>query len=68
MAQRGDDSTEGLLQELLGAYGPCGQEDAVRAVRAGELQPLIDDMWTHDAGNLVGYIGAADSSGNDAAV
>jgi hypothetical protein len=54
--------------ELLWAYGPCGQEDAVRAVCARELRPLVDGMWTDDAGNLVGYIGAADGSGNDAAV
>ncbi|MBO0866035.1 MAG: M20/M25/M40 family metallo-hydrolase [Mycobacterium sp.] len=68
MAQCDHDSTEGLLRELLWAYGPCGQEDAVRAVCARELQPLVDDMWTDDAGNLVGYIGAADGSGNDVAV
>jgi putative aminopeptidase FrvX len=52
------DSTDGLLQELLWTYGPCGQEEAVRAVCARELQPLVDDMWTDDAGNLVGYLGA----------
>src|SRR5437879_1063538 len=53
-------STDGLLQELLWTYGPCGQENAVRAVCARELQPVVDDMWTDDAGNLVGYIGATD--------
>ncbi|OBG75456.1 MULTISPECIES: M42 family metallopeptidase [unclassified Mycobacterium] len=52
------DATDGLLQELLFAYGPCGQEDAVRAVCARELQPLVDDMWTDDAGNLIGFVGA----------
>jgi putative aminopeptidase FrvX len=52
MGQRDLDSTEGLLQELLWTYGPCGQEDAVRTVCARELQPLVDDMWTDDAGNL----------------
>ncbi|OBI50032.1 peptidase M42 [Mycobacterium kyorinense] len=62
-----DNSTADLLQELLWAYGPCGQEEAVRAVCARELQPLVDDMWIDDAGNLIGYIGAADSSGDDAA-
>jgi hypothetical protein len=36
--------------------------------RARELQPLVDDMWTDDAGNLIGYIGAADHPGDDAAV
>jgi putative aminopeptidase FrvX len=67
MAHQGDrNSADGLLQELLWAYGPCGQEDAVRAVCARELQPVVDDMWIDDAGNLIGYI-AADHAG-DAAV
>ncbi|ORW38353.1 peptidase M42 [Mycobacterium paraense] len=51
-------ATDELLTELLSTYGPCGQEDEVRAVCARELQPVVDDMWTDDAGNLVGYIGA----------
>lgn len=67
MPERDDDPGDGLLQELLWAYGPCGQEDAVREVCARELQPLVDDMWTDDAGNLIGYISAAAASrhGND---
>lgn len=51
-------ATEELLKELLRTYGPCGQEDEVRAVCARELQPVVDDMWTDDAGNLVGYVAA----------
>lgn len=51
-------STDDLLQELLWTYGPCGQEDAVRAVCARELEPFVDDMWVDDAGNLVGYVAA----------
>jgi putative aminopeptidase FrvX len=47
MAQRDHDSTDELLQELLWTYGPCGQEDAVRAVCARELQPLVDDFLLH---------------------
>lgn len=65
MAQRDRDSGDELLQELLWTYGPCGQEDAVRAVIARELQPVVDDMWTDDAGNLIGYV-AADPSAGDA--
>ncbi|HEX5252476.1 MAG TPA: M28 family peptidase [Mycobacterium sp.] len=65
MAHRDGDSIDELLQELLWTYGPCGQEDAVRAVCARELQPVVDDMWTDDAGNLIGYI-AADLSSADA--
>lgn len=65
MAQH--DSTDDLLQELLWTYGPVGQEDAVRAVCARELEPFVDDMWTDDAGNLIGYIAAtASSSDNEA--
>ncbi|BBX63187.1 peptidase M42 [Mycobacterium saskatchewanense] len=62
MAHRDDDSTEALLQELLRSYGPCGQEDAVRAVCARELEPLVDDMWVDAAGNLIGYVAADESA------
>lgn len=58
MATREDDGSDHLLQELLWAYGPCGQEAEVRAVCARELRPVVDDMWSDDAGNLVGYIAA----------
>ncbi|OBB70054.1 M42 family metallopeptidase [Mycobacterium sp. 852014-50255_SCH5639931] len=58
MATREDNAPDGLLQELLWAYGPCGQEADVRAVCARELRPAVDDMWTDDAGNLIGYIAA----------
>ncbi|HWF30021.1 MAG TPA: M28 family peptidase [Mycobacterium sp.] len=68
MEHRDHDSTDRLLQELLWTYGPCGQENAMRAVCARELQPVVDDMWTDDAGNLVGYIGAAGGPGDDATV
>ncbi|MDM4140414.1 MULTISPECIES: M28 family peptidase [Mycobacterium] len=64
MAHRDRDSTDELLEELLLTYGPCGQEDAVREVIARELQPLVDDMWTDDAGNLIGYVAAAPSAGD----
>jgi putative aminopeptidase FrvX len=65
MAPRDHDSIDDLLQELLWTYGPCGQEDAVRAVCARELEPFVDDMWSDDAGNLIGYI-AATASASDA--
>jgi putative aminopeptidase FrvX len=66
MPQRDNDSTASLLQELLWTYGPCGQEEPVRAVCARELQPCVDDVWTDDAGNLIGYIRGTSGSGNDA--
>jgi putative aminopeptidase FrvX len=65
MATREDNVTDGLLQELLWAYGPCGQEADVRAVCARELRSVVDDMWTDDAGNVIGYI-AADPATDDA--
>ncbi|OBK45031.1 M20/M25/M40 family metallo-hydrolase [Mycobacterium sp. 1081908.1] len=58
MAPRDPDATDALLKELLHTYGPCGQEDEVRAVCARELQPVVDDMWTDEAGNLIGYVAA----------
>ena len=33
----------GLSSELLTAYGPCGQEDAVRDICRRELEPLVDE-------------------------
>ncbi|KUI00237.1 peptidase M42 [Mycolicibacterium acapulense] len=45
-----------LLQELLHAYGPCGQEDAVREVCRRELEPHVDEMWVDEAGNLIGLL------------
>ncbi|OBA60527.1 peptidase M42 [Mycobacterium sp. 1100029.7] len=63
MAQRESDSTDGLLQELLWTYGPCGQEGLVRDVCARELEPFVDDMWTDAAGNLVGYLKGREVSG-----
>ena len=64
MAHRDRDYIDELLQELLLTFGPCGQESAVRAVIARELQALVDDMWTDDAGNLIGYVAANPSAGD----
>lgn len=49
-----------LLQELLLAYGPCGQEDAVREVCRRELAPIVDETWVDTAGNLVGVLRGGD--------
>jgi putative aminopeptidase FrvX len=49
-----------LLQELLWTYGPCGQEDAVRDVCRRELEPVVDEMWVDEAGNLVGLVRGSD--------
>jgi putative aminopeptidase FrvX len=45
-----------LLQELLAAYGPCGQEAPVRDICRRELEPVVDEVWVDEAGNLVGVV------------
>ena len=59
---RGDMLHRELLQELLWAYGPCGQEDSVREICRRELTPFADEVWTDPAGNLVALL----RGGNDA--
>jgi putative aminopeptidase FrvX len=49
-----------LLQELLWTYGPCGQEDAVRAICRRELESFADETWVDKAGNLIGLIRGSD--------
>jgi putative aminopeptidase FrvX len=61
---RDSDVDRDLLQELLSAYGPCGQEDAVRDICRRELGPLVDEMWVDAAGNLVGMIRGRDDTGD----
>lgn len=48
-----DPEDRDLLQELLHAYGPGGQEDEVRAICRRELEPLADEVSVDAAGNLV---------------
>jgi putative aminopeptidase FrvX len=56
-----------LLQELLWAYGPCGQEDAVRDICRRELASTVDETWVDPAGNVIGLLhGDARDSGEDA--
>jgi putative aminopeptidase FrvX len=45
-----------LLQELLWACGPSGQEEDVRDVCRRELEGSVDEVWVDEAGNLVGLI------------
>lgn len=45
-----------LLQSLIQAYGPCGQEDEIRALCTKELKPLTDELWVDAAGNLIGKV------------
>jgi putative aminopeptidase FrvX len=53
-----------LLQQLLWAYGPCGQEDAVRDICRRELESSADQTWTDEAGNLIGLIRGNSDSDN----
>lgn len=45
-----------LLQELIYARGPVGQEDEVREICEREMKILCDDVWIDEAGNVVGLI------------
>ncbi len=47
-----------LLEELLLARGPGGQEEEVRAVCRRELAASCDEVWLDAADNLVGLIRA----------
>lgn len=51
-----------LLQELLWACGPSGQENDVRDICRRELADAADETWIDKAGNLVGLIRGADSA------
>ena len=61
-------ATRGLLQELLGAYGPSGQEDAVRDVCRRELATWVDKTWIDPAGNLIGLLRGTASEGSAPAI
>lgn len=52
-----------LLDELLLARGPGGQEDEVRAVCHRELVKSCDRVWTDAAGNLIGLLDAGKPQG-----
>lgn len=56
MADVGEGFERALLQELLLAYGPCGQEDEVREICRREMAPLADELSIDAAGNLVALI------------
>ncbi len=45
-----------LLEALLQARGPGGQEDEVRALCQAELERVCDEVWMDPAGNLVGAL------------
>ncbi|MDF3172129.1 M42 family peptidase [Pseudomonas sp. ER28] len=57
-----------LLEALLLARGPGGQEDEVRAVCRDALGAYCDDVHTDNAGNLLGVIRAAGDAKPDASI
>ncbi|MGN8275719.1 M42 family peptidase [Pseudomonas sp. SMN5] len=56
-------STLPLLEELLMARGPGGQEDEVRTLCLRELEPLCDQTWIDPAGNVIGLIKGSGTAG-----
>ncbi|MGZ4642309.1 MAG: M42 family metallopeptidase [Blastococcus sp.] len=51
-----------LLQELLSAYGPGGEEQEVREICRRELEPLVDELSVDASGNLVGVLRGSDDA------
>ncbi|BBP64966.1 hypothetical protein PHLH5_25070 [Pseudomonas sp. Cab53] len=60
-------STLPLLEELLMARGPGGQEDEVRSLCLRELEPHCDKTWTDPAGNVIGLIKGIGAAGDSPA-
>ncbi|AUZ45879.1 M28 family peptidase [Pseudomonas orientalis] len=52
-----------LLEQLLLARGPGGQEDEVRAICLERLRPLCDETWVDPAGNVIGLVKGAQDDG-----
>ncbi|MBC3776788.1 M42 family peptidase [Pseudomonas sp. SWRI99] len=50
------EDTQALLQRLLMARGPGGQEDEVRAICQAHLMRYCDQTWTDPAGNVIGLL------------
>ncbi|MFC1551837.1 M42 family metallopeptidase [Candidatus Latescibacterota bacterium] len=59
------DSLIALLQELIYARGPVGQEEEVRVICERELQKTCGKVWIDEAGNVIGLVrGEGKKSGN----
>lgn len=43
-----------LLRQICGTPGIAGREDALRALVANEMRPLVDELRTDPLGNLIG--------------
>lgn len=51
-----------LLQALVDARGPCGEEEEVRALCMRELEGIVDELFVDSAGNLIGKVGGENPS------
>ena len=51
-----------LLERLLYARGPGGQEDEVREIVQEDLKKYCHETWIDDAGNLIGLLRGANAS------
>lgn len=51
-----------LLQSLISARGPCGDEAEVRALCQKHLDGIVDEIWIDPAGNLIGKVVGSDPS------
>lgn len=49
-------NTSKLLQALINARGPSGQEDEVLNLCQEVINPFVDEMWVDPAGNLIGKV------------
>ena len=56
-----EDHLVSLLQELVYARGPSGQEDEVRTICERELQSLCDETRVDAAGNVIGLLRGSSS-------
>lgn len=45
-----------LLQALIDARGPCGDEEEVRILCHKELKAYVDETWIDEGGNLIGKV------------
>jgi endoglucanase len=44
-----------LLKRLVNAFGPSGNEKAVREIIKKEIRPYVDKMWVDSFGNLIAH-------------
>ena len=42
-----------LIQKLVEAPGPSGYESQVRDLVKAEIEPLVDELWVDQLGNLI---------------